>query len=225
MNTDIGRTLRAAAGALIAVSLFGCASIDHLAVTPATICPSENVNVSWSASGTTTLAQVPLQSGQSDNCVDSLAAGATQDSVPSSGTVRRQITDNSVFYLEAKSWFGKPAHRCARVFVNQALPLSGIPSCAGPRTVRVVARRPAESAWGSQARVGTVQNISGVTVTVAHAGLSARLETNASSEVFSMADPSGDWIIESPLTSGPNCGPGADVPNSLSIQVNPACPH
>jgi hypothetical protein len=49
------------------------------------------------------------------------------------GTLKRQIEANTVFYVEARGWLGKPAHWCARVFVNDALPLSAISQCAGTK--------------------------------------------------------------------------------------------
>jgi len=104
---------------VLTVGLAGCASISQLTVAPTTVCPGENVNVSWRTCGTTTLTQVPIRPGQSDECVDSLPVGASPVPVSNSGTVERQASGDTVFYVEAKGWLGKPAHKCVRVFVNE----------------------------------------------------------------------------------------------------------
>jgi len=43
---------------VLTVGLAGCASISQLTVAPTTVCPGENVNVSWRTCGMTTLTQV-----------------------------------------------------------------------------------------------------------------------------------------------------------------------
>jgi len=209
---------------MLTLGLVGCASIHQLAVAPTTVCTGESVNVSWRTCGTTTLTQVPIQPGQSDECVDSLPVGASPVPVSNAGTLKRQAIGDSVFYVEAKSWFGRPAHKCVRVFVNEVLPLAGIPQCAGVRTIRLVVSRPAASAWSARTTVGDVQNMNDVSVSVQHGGRIAKLAPKETSEAFSRTDPAGDWTIESGLQDGPDCGQsGAKVPNSLSLRVNPLC--
>lgn len=209
---------------VLALGLAGCASVKQLTVVPTTVCPGESVNVSWSTCGTTTLTQVPLRPGQSDECVDSLPVGSTPVTVANSGTVERQASGDSVFYVEARGLLGKPAHKCVRVFVNEVLPLAGIPECAGLRAIRVAVARPAGSAWSGRTTVGVVQNLNDVPVSVRHGGRVASLAPRETSSAFSTTDPAGDWIIESNLQDGPDCGQaGARVPAALSLQVTPLC--
>jgi hypothetical protein len=144
--------------------------------------------------------------------------------VPNSGTVQREMAGANVFYVEASGWFGKPVHKCARVFVNQALPLSGIPQCAGPRGIRTVVSRPPGAEWSGQMGVGAVQNLNLVRVSVRHDGRVASLAPNEISSAFRTSNPAGEWIIESELQGGPDCGQaGASVPPSLTLQVLPVC--
>ncbi len=209
---------------VLTVGFAGCASISQLTVAPTTVCPGENVHVSWRTCGTTTLTQVPIRPGQSDECVDSLPVGASPVPVSSSGTVERQASGDTVFYVEAKGWLGKPSHKCVRVFVNEVLPLAGIPQCAGPRAIRVVVSRPAGSSWSGRTTVGVVQNLNDIPVSVRHGGRVATLAPRETSGAFSTMDPGGDWIIESDLQDGPDCGQaGTRVPTALSLQVNPLC--
>ena len=212
------------AGVTLMAAVAGCASVDQLIVSPTTICPGESVNVSWKTCGTTTLSQVPVPPGQSDECVDSLPVNATPLSVENTGTVQRQVAAASVFYVEATGTFGKPAHKCVRVFVNEALPLSGIPQCSGPRAIRTVVLRPAAAQWSGRAQVGAVQNLNEVRVSVRHDGRTASLAPNEISSAFASSNPAGEWVIESELRDGPDCGQaGASVPNSLALQVIPLC--
>ena len=209
---------------VLTVGLAGCANISQLTVAPTTVCPGENVNVSWRTCGTTTLTQVPIRPGQSDECVDSLPVGASPVPVANSGTVERQASGDTVFYVEAKGWLGKPSHKCVRVFVDKVLPLAGIPQCAGPRAIRVVVSRPAGSSWSGRTTVGVVQNLNDIPVSVRHGGRVATLAPRETSGAFSTMDPGGDWIIESDLQDGPDCGQaGTRVPTALSLQVNPLC--
>src|SRR5258705_5155728 len=75
---------------VLTVGLAGCASISQLTVAPTTVCPGESVNVSWRTCGTTTLTQVPIGPGQSDECVDSRPAVASPGPGSYSVTVQRQ---------------------------------------------------------------------------------------------------------------------------------------
>ena len=210
--------------AVLVFGLAGCASIDQFTVSPTAVCPGETVNVSWKTCGTTTLTQVPLQPGQSDECLDSLPVGSNPMTVPNSGTVQRQMSAPNVFYVETSGWFGKPIHKCTRVFVNQALPLSGIPQCSGPRGIRTVVSRPSGAEWGGGMGVGGVQNLNQVRVSVRHDGRVASLAPNEISAAFRTSNPAGEWIIESELQGGPDCGQaGAGVPPSLTLQVLPLC--
>jgi hypothetical protein len=180
--------------------------------------------VSWKTCGTTTLTQVPLQPGQSDECLDSLPVGSNPMSVPNAGTVQREMAADNVFYVETSGWFGKPIHKCTRVFVNKALPLSGIPQCAGPRAIRTVVSRPPGAEWGGGMGVDGVQNLNQVRVSVRHDGRVASLAPNEISAEFKRTNPAGEWIIESELPAGPDCGQaGASVPPSLALQVVPLC--
>jgi hypothetical protein len=212
------------ASAVLLVGLAGCASIDRFDVSPTAVCSGETVNVSWKTCGATTLTQVPIQPGQSDECLDSLPVGSNPMTVPNSGTVRREMAAANVFYVETSGWFGKPIHQCKRVFVNQALPLSGIPQCAGPRAIRTVVSRPPGAEWSGQMGVGGVQNLNQVRVSVRHDGRVASLAPNEISAEFKTSNPAGEWIIESELPAGPDCGQaGASVPPSLTLQVRPLC--
>ena len=110
---------------MLTLGLVGCASIHQLAVAPTTVCTGESVNVSWRTCGTTTLTQVPIQPGQSDECVDSLPVGASPVPVSNAGTLKRQAIGDSVFYVEAKSWFGRrQSHRAAAQKPGWLLPHS-----------------------------------------------------------------------------------------------------
>lgn len=210
--------------AVLVFGLAGCASIDQFAVSPPAVCPGESVKVSWKTCGTTTLTQVPLQPGQSDECLDSLPVGSNPMTVPNAGAVLREMAAPNVFYIETSGWFGKPIHQCRRVFVNQALPLSGIPQCAGPRGIRTVVSRPAGAEWSENMKVGAVQNRNEVRVSVRHDGRVASLAPNEVSQAFATSNPAGEWVIESDLQGGPDCGQaGAGVPPSLTLQVLPVC--
>jgi len=221
---NVGTTLVRLGPAILIFGLAGCASIDTFIVSPTTVCPGETVNVSWKTCGKTTLTQIPLQSGQSDECVDSLPVGVSPVEVSNSGTVQREVSGANVFYVEATAAFGKPAHKCVRVFVNEVLPLSGIPQCAGPRVIRTVVSRPVGSEWSPRTQIGAVQNVSQVRVSVRHDGRIASLAPNEISSVFAASNPAGEWVIESDVMSGPDCGQaGTSVPNSLTLQVIPRC--
>jgi hypothetical protein len=212
------------ASAVVVVGLTGCASIDKFEVSQPAVCPGETVKVSWKTCGTTTLTQVPIQPGQSDECLDSLPVGSNPMSVPNAGAVHRAMAAPNVFYIETSGWFGKPVHKCARVFVNQALPLAGSPQCAGPRGIRTVVSRPAGAEWSENMKVGAVQNLNLVRVSVRHDGRVASLAPNEISQAFATSNPAGEWIIESELQGGPDCGQaGASVPRSLTLQVLPVC--
>jgi hypothetical protein len=182
------------------------------------------VTVSWQATGTTSLFQVPLDSGQSDQCIDTLIAGRTPMPVQSQGDVRQQLQQNTVVYIEARGLLGKPAHQCARAFVNEALPLAGIAQCSGPRHVGITVARPSGSQWSARAKVGSVKNTNNVTVTVRHGGVTEAVASGTVSQAFTNSDPNGDWAIDYVLPDGPDCGKsGAKLPASLSILVLPYC--
>ena len=210
--------------AVLVFGLAGCASIDKFEVSQPAVCPGETVKVSWKTCGTTTLTQVPIQPGQSDECLDSLPVGANPMTVPNAGAVLREMAAPNVFYIETSGWFGKPVHQCRRVFVNQALPLAGVPQCAGPRGIRTVVSRPAGAEWSERMGVGAVQNLSTVRVSVRHDGRVASLAPDEISQAFATSNPAGEWVIESELQDGPDCGQaGARVPHSLALQVSPIC--
>jgi hypothetical protein len=225
--TDLGylpAALFRLASAVLVVGLAGCASIDQFGVSSTAVCPGETVNVSWKTCGKTTLTQVPILPGQSDECLDSLPVGSNPMVVPNSGMVQRKVAAANVFYVETSGWFGKPIHQCRRVFVNEALPLSGIPQCAGPRGIRTVVSRPPGAEWSGQMGVGAVQNPNLVRVSVRHDGRVASLAPNEISSAFRTSNPAGEWVIESDLQGGPDCGQaGASVPPSLTLQVLPVC--
>jgi len=222
--SSLPRTLVPFICAILSVGFAGCAKVNQLTVTPTTVCAGESVNVSWRTCGTTTLTQVPLRPGQSDECVDSLPVGANPEHVSNYGTVERQASGDAVFYVEAKGWLGKPVHKCVRVFVNEVLPLAGVPQCAGPRAIRVVVSRPVGASWSGRAIVGVVQNVNDVRVLVRHGGRDVNLAPRETTRAFSETDPGGDWTIKSDLPDGPDCGQaGAKVPSALSLQVNPLC--
>ena len=217
-------TLSRLAGAVLISALAGCASVDQLIVSPTTVCPGETVNVSWKTCGKTTLTQVPVPPGQSDECVDSLPINANPVAVGNSGTVQREVGGANAFYVEASTLFGKPKHKCVRVYVNEVLPLSGFPQCAGPRGIRTVVSRPAGAEWSARTQVGAVQNVNQIRVSVRHDGRVASLAPNEISSAFAASNPAGEWVIESDLRDGPDCGQvGAGVPNSLTLQVMPLC--
>ena len=210
--------------AILVLGLTGCASIDKFDVSQPAVCAGETVKVSWKTCGTTTLTQVPIQPGQSDECLDSLPVGSNPMAVPNAGTVERQMTAANVFYIETSGWFGKPVHKCARVFVNQALPLGDSPQCTGPRTFRTVVARPPSAKWSENMKVGDVQNLSEIRVSVRHDGRMASLAPKEISQAFATSNPAGDWIIESELQDGPDCGQaGTKVPRSLTLQIRPVC--
>ena len=210
--------------AVLVFALAGCASIDKFEVSQSAVCAGETVKVSWKTCGTTTLTQVPIQPGQSDECLDSLPVGSNPMAVPNSGTVQRQMTAANVFYIETSGWFGKPVHKCARVFVNQALPLAERPQCAGLRTIRTVISRPAAAEWSENMKVGAVQNLNEIRVSVRHDGRAASLAPKEISQAFATSNPAGEWIIESELQDGPDCGQaGNRAPNVLMLQVLPVC--
>jgi hypothetical protein len=209
---------------LLPLALCGCASVTEVTVRPATICSGDAVSVAWRASGVTSLFQVPLGVGQSDQCIDSLIEGSAPSSVRSKGEVQRQIQRSTVFYVEARAPLGKPAHGCARVFVNEALPLAGIAECSGLRRVRVIVSRPPGSQWGASAKVGSVQNLNEIPIVVSHDGISDALTPGSLSAAFVSRDANGDWTLDYMLENGPDCGQaGAKVPPSLSIRVLPLC--
>jgi hypothetical protein len=212
------------ASAVLVAGLAGCASIDQFVVSPTTVCSGETVNVSWRTCGKTTLTQVPIQPGQSDECLDSLPVGSNPLAVANSGTVQREMAAANVFYVEASGWFGKPVHKCTRVFVNEALPLAGIPQCSGPRAVRTVVSRPPGAEWSGRMGVGAVQNPNLVRVSVRHDGRVASLAPNEISSAFRTSNPAGEWVIELDLRDGPDCGQsGASIPPSLTLQILPLC--
>ncbi len=195
-----------------------------MTVKPETICAGDTVYVSWHARGGTRLFQVPLQPGESDQCVDSLIAGRTASSVLSEDSFQQRFQQNTVIYVEAHGLLGKPAHGCATVFVNAALPLAGIAQCNGPRQIRVIVSRPAGSQWSRAAKVGSVQNLNGVPVVVSHSGLVDTLSPGSESKAFAHGNDDGEWTIDYRLQDGPDCGQaGAKLPPSLSIRVLPLC--
>jgi hypothetical protein len=208
----------------VLLTLCGCANVKKVTVDPPVSCPGETVSVSWQATGNTSLFQVPLASGQSDQCIDTLIAGRTPAPVQSQGESRLPIQRSTVFYVEARGLLGKPAHQCARAFVNEALPLAGISQCSGPRHVAIGVARPSDSQWSAHAKVGSVKNTNDVTVTVSHGGVTETLAQGATSAAFANSDPNGGWAIDYVLPDGPDCGQsGAKVPASLSILVLPHC--
>jgi hypothetical protein len=167
---------------------------------------------------------VPLEPGQSDQCIDTLIAGRTSTSVQSQGTIRLPIQQKTVFYVEAHGLLGKPAHGCAPAFVNDPLPLADTSKCSGPRHVGIGVARPSDSQWSARAKVGSVKNTNDVTVTVSHGGVTETLAPGATSMAFANSDPNGGWAIDYVLPDGPDCGQaGAKVPPSLSILVLPYC--
>src|SRR5258708_14795592 len=185
----------------------GCAaSVKTVTVDPPVSCPRETVSISWRATGSVSLFQVPLESGQSDQCIDTLIAGRTPTPVQSQGQDRLPIQQSTVFYIEARGLFGKPAHKCATAFVNEALPLAGISQCSGSRHVGIGVARPSYSQWSARAKVGSVKNTNDVTVTVSHGGVTATLAPAATSAVFANSDPNGGWAIDYVLPDGPRCG-------------------
>ena len=206
------------------LTMCGCASVKNVTVDPPVSCPGETVSVSWQATGSTSLFQVPLEAGQSDQCIDTLVAGRTPTPVQSQGESRRPIHQSTVFYIEARGVLGKPAHRCARAFVNEALPLAGISQCSGPRHAGIGVARPTDSRWSEGAKVGSVKNTNEVTVTVSHGSVTETLIPGAASAAFADSDPNGGWAIDYALLDGPDCGQaGAKLPASLSILVLPNC--
>jgi hypothetical protein len=224
-NNEMGWTdlHRATVGPLL-LSLCACAGVKNVAVDPPVSCPGETVSVRWQATGSTRLFQVPLEPGQSDQCIDTLVAGRTPTPLQSQGQNRLPIQQSTVFYIEARGLLGKPAHRCATAFVNEALPLAGISQCSGPRHVGIGVARPSDSQWSAHAKVGSVKNTNDVTVTVSHGGVTETLAPGATSAAFASSDPNGGWVIDYVLPVGPDCGQsGAQLPASLSILVLPHC--
>jgi hypothetical protein len=218
--TDLNR---ATVGPLL-LSLCACAGVKRVHVDPPVFCPGETVTVSWQATASTRLFQVPLEPGQSDQCIDTLIAGRVPIPVQSEGTSRLPIQQSTVFYIEAHGLLGKPAHGCATAFVNEALPLAGIPQCSGPRHAGIGVARPSDSQWSAIAKLGSVKNTNDVTVTVSHGGVTETLAQGATSAAFANSDPNGGWAIDYVLPDGPDCGKsGAKVPASLSILVLPHC--
>lgn len=226
----------------IAIAAFGfivssCASVQSVTVVPSTACPGEPITVSWVARGDTVMAVVPLHgltpatgARPTDFCVAALAAGIKLDPEPSHGTVALHASGDTVYLVQATGWLGKPAHRCARLFVNQILPLSDLPQCtpgaAGMSTqaARVHLVRPSNSRWSARTTTGVVDNINPVPVTVRHAGKSIVLPAGAKTDFFTGTDPNTGWWLEYAWTEGPPCGSaGAPVPNSLSLEVHPLC--
>jgi hypothetical protein len=204
--------------------LCACTSVKNIAVDPQVACPGETVTVSWQATGSTRLFQVPLEPGQSDQCIDTIVAGRTPTRVRSQDTIRLPIQQRTVFYVEARGPFGKPAHQCVSAFVNDALPLAGISQCSGPRHVVIGVARPIDSQWSARAKVGSVKNTNDVTVTVSHGGVTEALAPGIKSAAFVNSDPNGGWAIDYVLPDGPDCGKeGARAPASLSILVLPHC--
>jgi hypothetical protein len=214
---------KATVGPLL-LTLCACASVKNVTVDPPVSCPGETVTVSWQATGSTRLFQVPLEPGQSDQCIDTLVAGRVPMSVQSQGSILQPVPQSTVFYIEARGLWGKPAHQCARAFVNEALPLAGISQCSGPRHVGIGVTRPSGSQWSARAKVGSVKNTNDVTVTVSHGGVTETLAPGATSAAFVNSDPNGGWAIDYLLSDGPDCGQsGAKLPASLSILVLPHC--
>jgi hypothetical protein len=208
----------------VLLTLCGCASVNNVAVDPPVSCPGETVSVSWQANGTTSLFQVPLESGQSDQCIDTLITGRKPMPVESQDKIRQPLQQSTVFYIEAHGLLGKPAHKCATAFVNEALPLAGISQCSGLRHVGIGVARPRDSQWSARAKVGSVKNTNNVTVTVSHGGVTETLAPGATSAAFANSDANGGWAIDYVLPDGPDCGQsGAKLPASLSILVLPHC--
>jgi hypothetical protein len=206
------------------LAMCGCAGVKDVHVDPPVSCPGETVSIQWQATGSVSMIQVPLEPGQSDQCIDTLIAGRTQTPVQNQGTIRQPVQQRTVFYVEAHGPFGKPAHGCATAFVNEALPLAGISQCSGPRHVGIGVARPSDSQWSARAKVGSVKNTNDVTVTVSHGGVTETLSPGATSAAFANSDPNGGWAIDYVLPDGPDCGQaGAKVPPSLSILVLPYC--
>jgi hypothetical protein len=116
--------------------------------------------------------------------------------VQSQGEIRQPVQQSTVFYVEAHGLLGKPAHRCATGFVNEALPLAGISQCSGPRRVGIGVARPSGSRWSARAKVGPVKNTNDVTVTVSHGGITETLAPGVTSAAFANSDPNGGWAIE-----------------------------
>jgi hypothetical protein len=206
------------------LAMCGCAGVKDVHVNPPVSCPGETVSVQWQATGSVSMIQVPLEPGQSDQCIDTLVAGRTQTPVQGQGTIRQPIQQRTVFYVEAHGLFGKPAHGCATAFVNEALPLAGISQCSGPRHVGIGVARPSDSQWSARAKVGSVKNTNEVTVTVSHGRVTETLSPGVTSASFANSDPNGGWALDYVLPDGPDCGQaGAKVPPSLSILVLPYC--
>lgn len=215
-----------------------CASVHEVSVVPSTACPGDPVTVSWTASGSTEMAVIPVNGSAADAvaqdvdlCVDALASGAKLNPEPSRGSAVLQASGDAVYFVQARGRFGKPAHECARLFVNQVLPLSDVPECVprasgtDGRAAQVHLVRPNGSRWSGTTTTGLVENDNLVAVTVRHAGKSIVLSAGTKTSLFAGTDPNADWWVEYAWASGPPCGnAGAAVPNSLSIEVHPLCP-
>jgi hypothetical protein len=228
--------LRVAVGA-IATVVSSCASVQSVTVSPSTVCPMDSVTVSWIARGGTQLATIPLTTAADasraqavDFCVDALASGAKVRPEPSRGALTVQASVDTVYLIQAQGWIGKPAHKCARLFVSQVLPLSDVPQCATGTTgadlrkAQVHLIRPSGSRWSATATTGLVKNDNSVRVTIRHAGKSISVPPGGETNLFAGTDPNGDWWVEFAWNTGPRCGlPGAPVPNSLSLVVHPLC--
>lgn len=228
--------LRLGVGAL-ALALSSCASVQSVTVAPSTACAGDPIRVSWVASGTTEVAVVPLDAAAArpsmaaeDFCVDALASGLKPNPEPSRGSVALRASVDTAFLVQAQGWFGKPAHRCARLFVNQVLPLSDVPECVSGatggelRAAQVHLIRPNGSRWSTTATTGVVENDNSVAVAVRHAGKSISLPAGGRTDLFTGTDPNADWWVEYTWSEGPRCGNvGAPVPNSLSLEIHPLC--
>jgi hypothetical protein len=229
----IGRCIAAAA---LSSMITACASVRTVMVTPSTACPGDSVTVSWDASGRTEIAAIPLstpnaQAGPIDFCVDALASGATFIPEPHRGSLVQRASKDTLYFVEARGWFGQPAHRCGRLFVNRTLPLAAVPECvagthnAPTRRVLVHLSRPPNSRWSASATTGTVGNLNAVPITVEHAGRTVTLQPHGTTNAFDGTDPNTDWSVEYAWSGGPFCGHvGAPVPNSLALEIHPQCP-
>lgn len=234
------RSLEASRVAIAALGLVisSCASVQPVKVSPSTACPGDPITVSWIATGETAMATVPVKVAPGDSsaqatdfCVQALASGAKLNKVSSRGTMSLRASGDTEFLVLAQGWFGKPAHNCGRLFMNEVLPLSDVPQCISEapgtveRAVQVHLVRRGDSKWSSTATTGVVENDNPVAVTIRHAGRSIVLPARSITDLFTGTDPNADWWVEYTWGTGPYCGKaGAPVPNSLSLKVHPLCP-
>jgi hypothetical protein len=197
--------------ALLVVALAsaaGCApKIHRFTVTPSHVCAGTPVTLDAQVTGTPTLTIDPPLAEQPGHVY-----------VP-------QATTH--FVVSVRRWPSKKragSETEVRVFPGTGDPdeITAKVRCDGG-TVSGTQSRDARE-WDPRLQVTVVESGEDREVTLAHAGRTARLTTQApTTRAFEGTSPGGDWTISSPLRPGETCESGAAMPTNLNVSAELRC--